>query len=122
MFFSLEVDAGMVLRNLVANRYSVNFRDAGGETPKQEDFGNLFIFDQVFDLETMDEIIEEAKPDIVFIDFVQNIHAGGGSSYEQMSNIAKNIQRIAIENNTTIFSLSQVSNESGRNLSTGMNR
>jgi hypothetical protein len=51
------------------------------------------------------------KPDVIFIDFVQNIEHNW-SEYEKMTEIALRLQKLAIMTWTTIISLSQVWNES----------
>jgi len=56
---------------------------------------------------------------VVFIDFVQNIQYEKGSEYERMSYIARKIQELAILNNITIISLSQLSNTIARDVTKG---
>jgi hypothetical protein len=51
------------------------------------------------------------KPDMIVIDFVQNIRADGKSEYERMTTIATELQQLAINQKIAIFDLSQVSNE-----------
>jgi hypothetical protein len=65
----------------------------------------------------IEQQIEKDAPDYVFIDFVQNVLYSGKSEYEKMANVARQIQKIAIKYNTTIFPLSQLSNESQKELS-----
>ena len=54
---------------------------------------------------------EKRKPDVMFIDFIQNIEIDGGSMYEQSAKLAKNIQKFAINHNVAIIDVSQISNE-----------
>jgi len=77
------------------------------------------MFDDIYDLQEIEQTINLIKPDIVFIDFVQNINVFGATGYEAMATIARKIQQIAIQSNATIFSLSQLSNSSAKDLSRG---
>lgn len=71
----------------------------------------LRILDDVFDIDGIVAQVRNAKEDVVFIDFVQNIKANGSSEYEAMTEVAREIQRVANESGKHIFDLSQVSNE-----------
>jgi predicted ATP-dependent serine protease len=51
------------------------------------------------------------KPDVLFIDFIQNIKVDGNNIYEKMSELAVEIQSLAIDNNIAIIDISQMSNE-----------
>lgn len=51
------------------------------------------------------------KPDVLFIDFIQNIKVDGNNLYEKMSELAVEIQSLAIDNNIAIIDISQMSNE-----------
>lgn len=66
----------------------------------------------------IEEYTQTKKPDVIFIDFIQNVRCSGKSEYERMTEIAFRIQQLAIKNNIAIFDLSQVSNE-GANYSSG---
>ena len=79
---------------------------------KKEDLKWFIPFDDLYDIKEIEKKIIEYKPDIVFIDFIQSIQWSWNSDYERMSKLAIEIQTIAIHNNITIFSLSQVNNES----------
>ena len=82
---------------------------------KESLYKNLTIKDDVYDLKSICEHIHHLMPDIVFIDFVQNIEAWW-SDYEKHSKIARTIQRVAIETNATIFAVSQLPNTALTNL------
>lgn len=115
IFFSLEVDSWMVLQNLMCNKYWLQFSDFTSiDTSKllaYEFYKNLKIYDNVYKLDQIEEVIQKFKPDYVFIDFIQNIQVNWWSKYEKMAEIAIKVQQMAIYNKTTIFSLSQLSNE-----------
>ena len=83
------------------------------------DRANLFIFDTVYKLDDIEAIITQLKPDIVFIDFVQNIQTTASSEYERMSHIARKVQEIAIVQNCSMICLSQLSNTVARDVSRG---
>jgi len=115
-FFSLEVDAWMVLMNLISSKYKLDLREATNKSCKEE-YKNLKIFDNVFEMEKIKEIVENQKPDIVFIDFVQNINWKWMNMYEKMSWIAKDIQQMAIKSKSVVFSLSQLANNINKDIS-----
>ncbi len=119
IFFSLEVDSGMVLWNLCCNRYNKDFNDLQLEDIAQKDFDNLYIYDTAYDIADIATITEQIKPDIIFIDFVQNVQCQGSSEYERMSMIARDMQQLAIQYDVTVFSLSQLSNSAGKDVTRG---
>lgn len=68
---------------------------------------------------TLDSIIrhirsQKEKPDVVFIDFLQNIQTDDESEYERMTKIALRLQATAISEQICIVGLSQISNESAK--------
>ena len=81
------------------------------------DFGELFEqnIEIVTDKYQLNEILwytSMRKPDIVVIDFVQNIRTEwNGSEYERMTEVAIKLQQLAIKENIAVFDISQVSNE-----------
>ncbi len=80
------------------------------------DFWELFtkkieIIDDKYSLSEIIAYTEMRKPDMIVIDFVQNIRADGKSEYERMTTIATELQQLAINQKIAIFDLSQVSNE-----------
>jgi predicted ATP-dependent serine protease len=54
---------------------------------------------------------ESRKPDVIFIDFVQNIQTSKENEYQAMTEVAVKIQQLAIKNNIAVFDMSQISNE-----------
>ena len=116
IFFSLEVDKGMVIMNLLSQKEQLPLWD----TLKLKNitwFEKLKIYDDVYNLEEMQQIVESQKPDIVVIDFVQNIQTKSSSNYERYSKIAVWIQQTAIKSKSCIISLSQLANDVGRDVS-----
>ena len=117
--FTLEVNQNMVVYNLMANKYKLSLRDVYLMNFEDKDMGELFTkkLEIVFDKYSLSDIIqytESRNPDAIIIDFVQNIDAGGGSEYEEMTNVARKLQQLAIKKNIAIFDLSQTSNEWGK--------
>ena len=103
----------------MANKYKLSLRDVYLMNFEDKDMGELFTkkLEIVFDKYSLSDIIqytESRNPDAIIIDFVQNIDAGGGSEYEEMTNVARKLQQLAIKKNIAIFDLSQTSNEWGK--------
>ena len=116
LFINLEVGEDMCLWNIICSVEGVWYSDiAKWYKPNESKYSKLIIRDDLYKLEDIEECIKAYRSDIVFIDFVQNIDAPW-SDYERHSNIARTIQRIAIETNSTIYSLSQVSNSVGKDV------
>lgn len=113
MYLSLEVDKAMLFSNVLANYYDKNYYDILDPNffYKMEDFEKLEIYDNIYKLEDIKNIIRVRSPDIVFIDFIQNIQASWTET-EKMTTIAQEIQQLAIQTWISFFNLSQANNES----------
>ncbi len=113
-YFSIEVDSGLLLSYIARNYYKIPHRQIMNCEYKinANDFENLYLYDTVRDLETISKIVMAEKPDFVFIDYAQGIRCEGSSIYERTTFYALAIQALAIESNATIFSLSQLNNDS----------
>lgn len=114
-FFSLEVVKVKVLLNLLANWYKKDYYTIA-KWKELIDFSdyyenNIDIIDNLYDIKDIIRYVEVKKPDVVFIDFLQNLKWSWNSEYERLSNIAVDIQQMAITNNIAVFDLSQVANE-----------
>lgn len=59
----------------------------------------------------IETLTKKLKPDVVMIDFVQNVITEDRTEYERMTNVAVSIQNLAVSENVAVFDLSQVSNE-----------
>lgn len=114
LYFSLEVTRGILMTNILRCYYGHTYPEIMDENYyfNMDDFQNLKVYDNKTKLEDIKNITRIEKPDIVFIDFVQNIEGLWLSEYENMTRCAKEIQTLAIETDTTIFPISQVWNES----------
>lgn len=76
------------------------------------DFENLKIIDQINNLDEIKIVSENSNSDVVFIDFIQNIKAWFKTEYENMSEVAIELQKLAIKTWKTIFNISQANNDS----------
>ena len=77
----------------------------------------LEITDDVFDvdgiiLKIQEMIINGNKPEVVFVDFIQNVKGKGNSEYERITNATLQLQSAARMFNVCIVVLSQVNNQS----------
>ena len=116
--FSLEVTANKVMLNLLANWYKMDYNTIAkwkiifSLEEYYEASKKLSIITENTDLEDIIKYCDINKPDIVIIDFVQNIAVSGTSTeYERMSAIAVGLQKMAIRNNIAVLDLSQISSE-----------
>lgn len=124
LFINLEVVADECLRWIIQAYDNLDFKEYMNwnlTDEKLEQYENLDIRDDLYKMDDIVKCIEESDADIVFIDFVQNIDAWGGSLYEQSAKIAKTIQQTAIKTKKTIYSLSQLSNSTAREVQSWMN-
>ena len=116
LYFSLEVKKEFVFYNLLCNRYGLEFGNVARGCWHDMDISSMQnadieIIDNKYNLDEILLYAESRKPDVVFIDFVQNIRTWGKSEYESMTEIAVKIQQLAIQNNIAVFDLSQISND-----------
>lgn len=119
VIISLEVDKWLLIQHLACNRYNKYSKDLTEDDIDILDFQNLLIFDDVYSLYDIEDIISFTKPDFCVIDFVQNIQVPWSTWYEAMATVAKKIQEIAIKTNTCMISLSQLSNETAKEVTRG---
>ncbi len=113
-YFSIEVDSWLLLSYIARNFYKTPHQNIMNRSFKinPNDFENLYLYDNVRDLETISKIVMEERPDYVFIDYAQGVRCEWAWIYEKTTNYAQSIQALAIESNATIFSLSQLNNDS----------
>lgn len=116
LYFSLEVKKEFVFYNLLCNRYWLEFWDVARWCWHDMDISSI----QWADIEIVDDkyvlndillYSEARKPDVIFIDFVQNIRTDNKDEYSAMTEVAVKIQQLAIKNNIAVFDLSQISND-----------
>lgn len=82
--------------------------DAEAELLSREGF--IEIYDDVYELDKIIEVVKKAKADLVIIDFIQNVISRGEGEYERMSEASLALQRLAKSSNSCILVLSQLSN------------
>lgn len=113
-FFSLEVTEWILMSHLLRCYYNKTIEEVMHPdfVYDFEDFQNLTIYDNKRKMGDIEKIVKATTPDVVFIDFVQNVDIEGGGEYEKMTNAAIRIQKMAIENKVTVFNISQVNNTS----------
>lgn len=127
IFFNLEVPRDVVIQNIFASYSWKQLKDiikSQGIWGMWEYLNEymelpLKIVDNKWDWESIKSFAEKYKPEVMFIDFIQNIEIEWSTIYEQMSKIAKRIQRLAIENNIAIIDVSQMSNDGAKNYKVG---
>jgi len=67
---------------------------------------------KVFEMSDIRKYVRKYKPDIVFIDYLQNLdRRGARSDYERTTGNIRDIQNLALSTETTIFVLSQLSRD-----------
>ena len=119
VFYSTEVTAAHFFPIYASTVLGLSFKDVKeGKVDIDWDYLNSLPFTFYQDKYSLNEIIFSAKkhkPQVVMIDFCQNIDAGHMSDeYKNMSLYAREIQKFAITNNIAVFDLSQVSNEGAK--------
>lgn len=127
LFINLEVPKDTVLQNILASYSGKHLNDIIKQQGMSAiwDYLNeytdlpLTIVDNKWEWEAISSFIISHKPEVVFIDFIQNIEIEWNNVYEQMSKIAKRIQRLAIEQNIIIIDVSQMSNDGAKNYKIG---
>ncbi len=114
MYVSLEVDKAMLFSNLLSTYYDKDYWEILKEDfyYDMSDFEKLEIYDDIYKLEEIKTMIKTRSPDVVFIDFIQNVQTSWNSETEKMTNVAQELQQLAITTWITLFNLSQANNES----------
>ena len=114
MYISLEVDKAMLFSNLLSSYYNKEYHEVLKEDfyYDMSEFENLEIYDDIYKLDEIKTMIKTKSPDIVFIDFIQNIQTAWNSETEKMTKVAQELQQLAITTWITLFNLSQANNES----------
>lgn len=119
LFFSLEVSKERVIQNLLMNWYDKDFWyiakwrwiDDSDFDPSDFFSKPIEVIDDMYNINQIINYTESRNPDVIFIDFVQNIQTGKENEYQAMTEVAVKIQQLAIKNNIAIFDMSQISND-----------
>lgn len=121
-YFSLEISGEMIVSRLAGGIANVKptqiiHNDLGDKETVVDDakikvamYSDLFhIYDDIYELKQIWEIVDKENYDLVIIDFIQNVFYKG-TEYERMSFIALTLQKLAKKKNCSIIALSQLSN------------
>lgn len=127
LFFSLEVTKERVAHNLMMSWYNKPYayisrgQWIGDSTFECWEFFSrkLEIVDDIYTLDGIVNFTRARKPDVVFIDFVQNIQTTHKEEYQAMTQVAVTLQQLAIKERIAIFDLSQVAQEQAGNYRIG---
>jgi len=120
LFVNLEVDEWMCIMEVIKSYETLTFKDVMNWGGDINNYKNLTIRDDLRNLDKICEVVEESKPDIVFIDYIQNIQNKWGTDYEKHSKTAIELQSLAIRTWCTLFNLSQLSNSMWRDIWRGI--
>lgn len=111
LFVSVEESEEDMFWNIVSAYTWVDLNRLWETQINEKDYENLVLSDTAKTTIQIDDLVKAHNPRIVFIDYAQWLQSKWSSIYEKQSNIAMWIQQIAIQNQCTVFSLSQLSNE-----------
>lgn len=115
LFLNLEVDTAMFMGNMICAMENISYHDMmQWHKYKKKLYKNLIVYDNLYSMDEIENVVMDTNADIVFIDFIQNIQNKWGWEYEKMASVARAVQRLAIQSWATIFSLSQLSNETAK--------
>ena len=89
-------------------------RKLGAEAELLSREGLIDIYDDIYELDKIVEMVRKTKADFVVIDFIQNIISRGEREYERVSMVALELQRLAKSTDSCILVLSQLSNRVAR--------
>lgn len=103
LFFTMEMSEDQIIKRL-------RWIDQNKKNIGVDDL-NIIIYDGQQTLGSIEIIIKKYSPDLVIIDFIQLIRNQYQKEYEQMTENALEIQRMALQYNTCIVFASQVSND-----------
>jgi len=125
IFLSLEMSSGAVMERIMCSEFDLHgWRLRTGdvnEIKKALSYKDKFasrllttpieIFDNVGrTIDSVEKILTEMKPDVLFIDYLQKItQRGFGNKYEALSDYVVKLQSLAIQHNCAIVMLSQIS-------------
>lgn len=110
MYISMEESELDIFWNIACAYYWQSISEQWNLKVNYKDFENLICIDSAHKTDEIKTLVELHKPDRVFIDYIQAIFEKW-SQYEKGALVALAVQKIAIEFNCTVFSLSQLSND-----------
>jgi replicative DNA helicase len=121
MFVTLEMPKAAIAQRMVSYLANVNTRKLLHHlTPDEQEAKEsavaeltvmpLTILEQNRNLLLIEAAMQQYKPDIVFLDYIQKLEGQGKSIYEQVTSNTGRLQTLAIRHNCCMVCLSQVSN------------
>lgn len=130
IFFSLEMGKEALVSRLWANVANldpmqlewgllnqVQLQEKAKAKDKLAQWGELALWrDDLYKVESIEKAIVESKPQVVFLDYIQNI-LSTKDEYQKLTAVSAELQRIAKQYNCTIVAASQVSNEYAKDTS-----
>jgi replicative DNA helicase len=132
MYFSTEISNETVLCRMLGALSNIkSTRVMAGLLSEQElenlnaarakmlaNANQLEFFDDIYELTEIQKLIKEHQPEMVIIDFVQNVFLDNmQDEYSRLSKITLELQKLAKEANTAVFILSQLSNMAAKKTS-----
>lgn len=127
LFFSLEMSKDQILDRWMAAQLSLDYdkidshtlteqeqKKVGSEIDRLFSTGNLLIVDDVYSVEAMAGKIARYRPDVVIVDFLQNVRTSGRfqTRKNQVDYISSEVKRLARVNNCAMIVLSQLARPS----------
>lgn len=123
LFFSLEMSREQIQDRLFSAMLQIDYKHLDERTISEDDQlriveaagkllkeGTLSIYDNVYSIEVMAGKIAEFKPDLVIVDFLQNIRTAERFSIRknQVDYISAELKRMARVNDCAVITLSQL--------------
>jgi len=116
LYVSVEESEEDMFGNILATMYEQSINRLWDIKINEKDFENLVLSDSAKTIVEIDDLVKLHKPDLLFIDYAQWLQAKWWSIYEKQASIALWIQQIAIQNKIIVFSLSQLANDTMREM------
>lgn len=113
LYVSIEEWLEDMFGNIVAWNENLPIEDLFMYDINPKGYYNLHLSDSCRTVKDIDTLVKELKSDVVFIDYIQWMY-DKWPFYERNAKIALDTQRLAIENNCTVFSLAQLSNSTAK--------
>ena len=109
-----------IFRNQLDKEERVRLEGARKKIHNMKD--KLFLFDNVVSAKSISSYVRVLKANypvqMVVVDFIQGLHEGRSSEYENMTRASMELQRLAIEESVFVLIVSQVSNTAAESTNT----
>jgi len=116
LFFSLEMSSRMIYDKLVSGEMNIDYRECVSHNVNIETvkcalakFDDLTVYDDIYDIETIAQIIRKVKPELVIIDYIQIVQTQENIEVprQRIDYISRIIKRTAKQTKAHIMCLSQ---------------